>query len=289
MSYWHEASDHRRDGVTIPHIGVAVALSILLHAVVLWQTNFSLRAPGPDDSATPRLTVRLEQLPGPPPTEGAAPPVLLPPRAPRDAPAQAAPRAPPPQPQGAPLPVIARDPPPKTPADTSAAAPVRAPPASDFAAFVEAQRRARGEPAEAAPAAPPASEDANARATRQAIANLAIPRTPAFGHDPSRSGGVFHLRSKSIDYAEFMFNGWHSEARRNWAQLVEVRKGNHASIELAVVRQMIDIIRKYEQGDFPWYSHRMNRTVTLSARPRDTQGLEEFLIREFFYNPRIAP
>jgi len=100
---------------------------------------------------------------------------------------------------------------------------------------------------------------------------------------------VFTLKRRAVDYAEFTFNGWHSEARRNWAQEITVRKGNHPTIELAVVREMIEIIRKYEQGDFPWYSYRLRRTVTRSARLRDSAELEEFLMQEFFYNPRVAP
>jgi hypothetical protein len=76
---------------------------------------------------------------------------------------------------------------------------------------------------------------------------------------------------------------------RDRQQLVEVRKGNNENIELAVVRKMIEIIRANVQGDFQWRSHRMNKVVTLSARERDNAGLEEFMIREFFYNPRIGP
>ncbi len=97
------------------------------------------------------------------------------------------------------------------------------------------------------------------------------------------------MRSRGVDYAELMFNGWHTEARRNMAQLIEVRKGEHGNIELAVVRKMIEIIRANVQGDFQWRSHRMNRVVTLSARQRDNARLEEFMLREFFYNPRIRP
>ena len=86
-----------------------------------------------------------------------------------------------------------------------------------------------------------------------------------------------------------MFHGWHADARRNMAQLVEVRKGDHSNIELAVVRKMIDIIRVHEQADFQWRSYRLNKSVTLSARQRDSAGLEKFLMDEFFYNPHIAP
>ena len=148
----------------------------------------------------------------------------------------------------------------------------------------EARRRARGEPSAAAPA-----EDENARATRLAVANLSTAKAQGVGYDPNRSGGIFTMKSRGVDYAEFMFNGWHTDARRNLQQLVEVRKGGNENIELAVVRKMIEIIRANVQGDFQWRSHRMNRVVTLSARQQDNAGLEEFLMREFFYNPRIAP
>ncbi len=97
------------------------------------------------------------------------------------------------------------------------------------------------------------------------------------------------MKRKGVDYAEFMFHGWHADARRNMDQLVEVRLGGNSNIELAVVRKMIEIIRSHVQGDFTWRSHRMNRVVTLSARQQDTAALEEFMLREFFFNPRIAP
>jgi hypothetical protein len=164
--------------------------------------------------------------------------------------------------------------------------PLRIPPAADLASFIEAQRRARGEsPA----AAPQPAEDENARATRLAVANLGSQKAQGFGEDPKRGGGVFQIKSKGVDYAEFMFYGWHADARRDLSQLVEVRKGGNSTIELAVVRKMIEIIRSYEQADFSWHSYRLKRSVMLSARPRDTATLEDFLMREFFYNPRIAP
>jgi hypothetical protein len=45
---------------------------------------------------------------------------------------------------------------------------------------------------------------------------------------------------------------------------------------------MIAIIREHEQNDFVWESRRLGRYVTLSARPRDNDGLEEFMLAEFF-------
>ena len=68
--------------------------------------------------------------------------------------------------------------------------------------------------------------------------------------------------------------------------MIEVRRGDNATIELAVVRRMISIIREHESGDFVWKSQRLGRELTLSARVSDNAGLEEVLLREFFSAPR---
>jgi hypothetical protein len=90
-----------------------------------------------------------------------------------------------------------------------------------------------------------------------------------------------------FDDAEFVFYGWNKEIRRNTAQQIEVRKGSNSDIRIAVVRRMIAIIREYEQGDFLWQSRRLDRSLTLSARLRDNAGLEDFMMREFFDDPRL--
>ena len=279
--------DRRRDGITISNFQLAIALSVLLHVAALWQ--WQIQKPPLDDASPPPLTVKLQPIPGPPPAVVTPPqrraivPPVPPVAAPTPPPVARAPQTPPTPPRNAPPPVIAITPPaPKE----AAPLPMRAPPAEDFAAYVEAQRRARGESASASSAP---AEDENARATRLAVANLATQKAQGVGYDPNRSGGIFTMKSRGVDYAEFMFNGWHTDARRNMAQVIEVRKGNHDTIEVATVRKMIEIIRANVQADFQWRSHRMNKVVTLSARERDNAGLEEFLMREFFYNPRIGP
>lgn len=159
-------------------------------------------------------------------------------------------------------------------------------------AYVESQRRARNlaPPApvsEAPPRPSPPEEDANARANRLAAANLGLDRRPVFG-ERKRGGGVFELERMGYDSAEFLFYGWNREIRRNTTQLIEVRKGNNSDIRIAVVRRMIEIIRDYEKGDFIWESQRLGRNVTLSARQRDSAGLEDFLMQEFFEDRRPA-
>jgi hypothetical protein len=186
------------------------------------------------------------------------------------------------------------------PAERKAAppAPPRAPATGDLTSYVEARRQARGEappaPSEAllspesassAPAAP-AAEDPYARANRLAAANLGVGNKPNFGADPRRGGGVFQIQRLAYDYAEFLFYGWNKDIRRNTQQVIEVRKGGNSDIRIAVVRRMIVIIREHEQGDFVWESQRLGRKLTLSARARDTAGLEDFMMREFFEDDR---
>jgi hypothetical protein len=166
----------------------------------------------------------------------------------------------------------------------------------DFASYVEARRRARGETAPAPPAPPapetaarPPAESAADRANRIAAANLGLNRKPAFGPDRNKSGGVFDITRLGYDYAEFVFYGWNKDISRDTMQRIDVRKGDASDIRVAVVRRMIAIIREHEQEDFVWESQRLNRNITLSARLRDNAGLEEFMMREFFEDPRRAP
>jgi len=159
------------------------------------------------------------------------------------------------------------------------------PPATggDLASYIEARRRARQSgPAPAAPSAPaPAEESDAARANRIAAANLGLGHKPSFGTDRT-GGGIFHIERVAYDRAEYLFYGWNADIRRNTTQLVTVQLGAHPDIRTAVIRSMIDIIRRHEQGDFLWESRRLGRNVTLSARPSDDAGLQDFLMKEFF-------
>ena len=185
----------------------------------------------------------------------------------------------------------------KTPAPAAPAVAEPAPPsppaAGDLASYIEARRRARGD--SAAPPSPgssanaPPAEDDKARSDRIASANLSAQRKQTFGYDPRQGGGVFQITRMSDTYAEFLFYGWNKEIRRNIKQLIEVKKGSNADTRIAVVRKMIAIIREYEQEEFLWESHRLGRSLMLSARARDNAGLEEFMLREFFDDPLRPP
>ena len=271
-------------------IAVALGVSLLVHALLLVGLRPEMRVlPGymnPEhEAARGPLIVEL--------TPPARPPLARSP-AMRPAPAPT-PRAAPVPRQSSPPPAARRPPAPSPlppPVATVPAPTAPAAPTNDLSSYIEAQRRARGSGERTAPAtpatpAPAAPEDDNARANRLAMANLAAGRPEAFGYDPNRTGGVFTVKHVAYDYAEFLFYGWNRDARRNTAQLIEVRRGNHPDIKLAIIHRMIAIIREHEQGDFIWDSHRLGKRITLSARPRDTDGLVTFLLEEFFdFYPR---
>jgi hypothetical protein len=285
-----DASRNRR----VPTIWVAIALSLLIHVAVLWQWLPRLRFPSLEElelgDARGSLVVRLAPPPGPPPS----PALPAPPSPTLEARPPAVARPPPTPPQIAlhrPVPNIP-SPPPTAPSVTAPAT-ARPPADGDLASYIEARRRARSGPPPAASAgsvanAPPVEDD-NARANRIAAANLASQRKLTFGYDPTQGGGVFEITRMGYDSAEFIFLGWNKEIRRNTKQLIEVRKGSNSDIRIAVVRRMIAIIREYEQEDFLWESQRLGRNLVLSARARDNAGLEDFMMREFFFDQRLPP
>lgn len=273
------------DRVVVPRIGVAFALSILIHLAALWELppiTVQLPGTGEDPDGRPQLSLRL--MPQAPPS----PPAIAAPPRPSPAPALRAQR---PQavtrPQPAPPVIALKQPKPDTPSTAPVAPPVPAPqPApraieGDMASYIEARRRARGD---AAPTPPAAADEAAARTDRIIAGNLGSQRDRTFGYDPRQGGGMFQIERMSVDYAEFVFHGWNKDIGRNTKQLIEVRRGNDNDIRIAVVRRMIAIIRENTQEDFLWVSQRLGRSLMLSAHPRDNAGLEEFMMREFFYD-----
>lgn len=274
----------KRDGVVIPRIWVTIALSILVHLAALWELPpISVKLPGQGEipDARPSLSVQLM-----PPRTTSQPGLPSQPAAPQPPPAPPRPKAAPRPP--APPPVIALNKPaPSVPSPAPAAptvpAPKPAPPpmAGDMASYIEARRRARGT---ASPEPPPdaPAEDAEARRQRIIAGNIGSQRDEAFGYDPNRGGGAFQIERMNYDSAEFAFYGWNKDISRNAKQVIVVQRGNNADIRIAVVRRMVSIIREYEKEDFLWVSRRLGRSLTLSARPRDSAGLEAFMMQEFF-------
>ncbi len=266
-------------------------LSIVLHAVVLFgfhprEQELSLEHAERGTGGGPlvlRLAPEPSQATSPPPSPLSAPAAQAP-AAKRAAPTKAAPRPSPTPPviaQAQPAPVTV--PPPAAPA---AAAPALTPVEGDFSSFLDARRRARGAPAAESAPRTQEPEDERERHNQAVAANLGLNRTPTFGRDRS-GGGVFQIQRMSVDSAEFIFFGWNSDIRRNSTQRIEVKKGENADIQIAVVRRMIGIIRDHESGDFTWISRRLGRDVVLSARAGDNAGLEDFMMQEFFPDGRV--
>ena len=159
----------------------------------------------------------------------------------------------------------------------------RAPPA-DLSALIAERRRARGEPVESTSAGNTADgpESDIARRDRIVAQNLASVNTRDFGKGTRNSGGVFQITKLGSSDAEFTFFGWNKDINRRAQQRIEVRQGDNPDIRIAIVREMIAIIRRYENEDFVWESRRLGRNITLSARAQDTRELENFMLREFF-------
>lgn len=272
-----------RDRIAIPTVWVALALSLGLHALLLWGwlprpvlVPFDEQEKGRKSGA---LALRL----APPRVAQPEVPVVPPAPAarPKPAPAPAPRRAKPAPPASPSPPVLAIEQPGKP------AAAVTPPPAQDFAALVESRRRARESAQPPQPAAPPSpppqpQESEQARHSRIVAENLGLNRRPSFGTDRRHGGGIFQIERMGYDSAEFQFFGWNSAIQRESRQVIEVRRGTNPSMELAVVRRMIAVIREQADGDFLWESNRLGRDVVLSARPADNAGLEDFLLREFF-------
>ena len=165
-------------------------------------------------------------------------------------------------------------PPPTTPPEP---APPRPEPPVDMMAAINARREARRQ-AEAALAHGPEQLSDAERANANIERNLHF--VPGGG-----VGGVFQILSKGTRTAEFAFNGWEPSRDRRWREVIEVDAGLGGDVDRAIVKRMIQLIREHYSGDFRWESPRLGRVVVLSARPEDNDGLEDFLIKEFFGTP----
>ena len=105
----------------------------------------------------------------------------------------------------------------------------------------------------------------------------------------SGTNGIFQLLSVDSRTAAFSFRGWTTDSGNSRREYVHVDIGASNDIETAIVRKMIELIRRYYKGNFNWESQRLDRVIVLSARAEDNEGLEEFLQQEFFGSRSQAP
>ena len=295
MRLWRSPPAARHDDIRISAIRVAFAVSLLVHALALWSFlphMMHIVTPSDSDKGESGSPLAVQLVPK------AAPPGALPASPPPPEPLVAlrppAKSAPPPKPAArppTPPPVMSA---PRRAPDAPALppAPPQPAPATDLAAYIEAKRRERGEAPTSSPqnsSTSKAAEEENERQNRIIAANIGLNGRPTFGKDPKNGGGIFQIKTMEYSYAEFYFFGWNKDISRNSKQVIEVRKGNNPDIQIAIVRRMIEIIREHETENFLWESHRLGRQITLSARARDTAGLESFMLQEFFYDTRNPP
>lgn len=114
------------------------------------------------------------------------------------------------------------------------------------------------------------------------VAPQAVGPSPDAGRPKYGTSGIFRIIRMDDSSAEFSFLGWHSEYSNSHKEVFDVDAGPDGNVRLAVVRKMIEIIRRYYQGDFNWDSQRLGGVVVLSARPKDDKALEAFMMKEFF-------
>jgi hypothetical protein len=155
--------------------------------------------------------------------------------------------------------------------------PITPPPAVDMQALIEARRNARNAANGQAP-----EESEGDRAMRLIKANVAAANGKSNGGDRNDTGGMFEVVDKSYHSAGLKFRGWNPNFKRRWLQQVTVEQGAEIDIETAIVKKMIEIIRKEKPGDFIWESRRLNRNVPMSARVQDQAELQAFLFKEMF-------
>jgi hypothetical protein len=150
-------------------------------------------------------------------------------------------------------------------------------PNMDMSAAIEARRRARGQDT----STQQGEESEADRGKRIALANIASANAKSVGSG-NDTGGIFSIENKTFASADVKFRGWNQNFKRRWLQQVRVERGSELDIETAIIKKMIELIRKEKPGDFEWDSHRLQRVVKMSARVEDQAELEAFLFKEMF-------
>ena len=94
--------------------------------------------------------------------------------------------------------------------------------------------------------------------------------------------GIFEIYNLEEKSATFTFKGWASNPNSKRRQYIYVEAQPGQDVRLVMIEKMISLIGEHYKGDFNWDSHRLNRTIVMSARPEDNAKLEEFMMIEFF-------
>jgi outer membrane biosynthesis protein TonB len=147
---------------------------------------------------------------------------------------------------------------------------------TDMASYV-AQQRAKRESAES----DAARQNAQAAAAEQGLTEEQKRDERIKNNLKSGTNGIFSIPRLETRSATVSFKGW-TDYSNVKLKFYEVEASSGEDIKLVAVRRIIAIIREHYNGDFPWESQRLGRTITKSARLEDSKELEDFLMIEFF-------
>lgn len=160
---------------------------------------------------------------------------------------------------------------------TERPSPVEPTPENDMLAFLNARRQQ----------ATPAESSERPTAAANAIQDRLVAeqkREEIIARNLQQEGtsGLFQIREIVGSSAQFSFRGWQQNGRNSRFEIITVHAEPNETIERAIVRRMITIIREHYSADFNWQSQRYGRIIVLSARQKDHRELEDFLVQEFF-------
>jgi hypothetical protein len=277
-------------GRTVPQYGerrtsrtglaITIALHLLLVGLYFWQPQKTEKKARPPDGSEV-VWVAPENKPAQPPPQKSS--------TPKTRPNKSTPRPTTPRvqrlpdtitvPNEKPVEVAKVEPPPPPPPEAKRE---EIPPEMDMAEYIAKRRQARG----ATDPSTSTEESEAARGTRTALANIAAINKRG-QDDANESGGVFSISNKTFHSMDLKFRGWNPNFKRRWLTSVTVEQGSEPDVETAVVKKMIELIRKEKTGDFEWDSHRLGKVITMSARVKDTAELQAFLMKEMF--PEYRP
>jgi len=151
-------------------------------------------------------------------------------------------------------------------------------PNDDLLAYLNAKRQQPRPVQEAPPSKPSEDTSVQDRLVQERKRNEIIMRNL----QQEGTSGVFEIREILGSNAKFTFRGWQQDGRNSRFEIITVSAAPNESIERAIVRRMIALIREHYSGDFNWHSQRYGRTIVLSARKEDNAALEDFMLQEFF-------
>jgi outer membrane biosynthesis protein TonB len=264
-------------GRTVPQYGerranrTGLVLTVLLHLLLVglyfYQPQKTEKKARPPDGGEVVYVAPLAKPAAPPPQKSAARKPTKPTPRPR-------PTTPPVQrlpdtitlPNEKPVEVAKVQPPPEPKRE-------EVPPEMDMTEYIAKRRQARG----ATDPSTSTEESEAARGSRAALANIAAVNNRG-RDDANESGGVFSISNKTFHSMDLKFRGWNPSFKRRWLTSVTVEQGSEPDVETAVVKKMIELIRREKTGDFEWDSHRLGKVITMSARIKDTAELQAFLM-----------